>query len=69
MGKSADEIKKLRTQKPEIRNAQREAALRESKARIKKEKADKAKAKQQVAKQAGGGKKDSKHINKGRGKR
>lgn len=50
MGKSADEIKKLKTQKPEIRSAQRDANLREVKERQKKEKAEKAKrAAQQAA--------------------
>jgi large subunit ribosomal protein L24e len=45
VGTSADDIKKLRTQKPELRSAQREAALRETKERNKAKKADKIKNK------------------------
>ena len=41
VGTSADDIKKLRTQKPELRSAQREAALRETKERNKAKKAEK----------------------------
>ena len=41
----ADDIKKLRTQKPELRSAQREAALRETKERNKAKKAEKIKNK------------------------
>jgi len=66
MGKSADDIRKLKQQKPEIRSAQREAALREIKDRQKVEKEKKQKAKAAVAaqqKQAGGGK-ASKGFNK-----
>mmetsp|Transcript_3232 Transcript_3232/g.10700 ORF Transcript_3232/g.10700 Transcript_3232/m.10700 type:complete len:138 (-) Transcript_3232:999-1412(-) len=65
MGKSADEIKKLKAQKPEIRSAQREAALREVKDR---QKADKAKKMQQKASTTQGGKpnvpKQTKAFNK-----
>ncbi|EGB10059.1 hypothetical protein AURANDRAFT_7695, partial [Aureococcus anophagefferens] len=45
VGTSADDIKKLRTQKPELRSAQREAALRETKERNKAKKAEKIKNK------------------------
>ena len=45
VGTSADDIKKLRTQKPELRSAQREAALRETKDRNKAKKAEKIKNK------------------------
>ena len=45
VGTSADDIKKLRTQKPELRSAQREAALRETKERNKAKKVEKIKNK------------------------
>ena len=45
VGTSADDIKKLRTQKPGLRSAQREAALRETKERNKAKKAEKIKNK------------------------
>ena len=61
VGTSADDIKKLRTQKPELRSAQREAALRETKER---NKAKKAAAK----KNEGGGKAKSFQKTKGFGK-
>ena len=45
VGTSADEIKKLRNQKPELRSAAREAALKEVKTRSKEKKAEKVKSK------------------------
>lgn len=56
VGTSADDIKKMRNQKPETRNAQREAALKNAKERVKAAKADKAaKQKAAAAQQAKGG--------------
>ena len=52
VGTSAEDIKKLRTQKPEIRSAQREAAMREVKERAKEKKAAKQKAKASQPKQS-----------------
>lgn len=50
VGTSADEIKKLRNMKPEMRSAQREAALREVKERAKAAKQAKQTAKAAAAK-------------------
>ena len=61
VGTSADDIKKLRAQKPEMRSAQREAALREVKDRNKAKKAEKSKAKQQQAGKASKGMKQAKN--------
>lgn len=52
VGTSAEDIKKLRTQKPELRSAQREAALNEVKTRNKAKKVEKIKAKASAAKNA-----------------
>ena len=52
VGTSAEDIKKFRTQKPEIRSAQREAAMREVKERAKEKKAAKQKAKASQPKQS-----------------
>jgi len=69
IGTSADEIKKLRTQKPEIRSAQRDAALLEAKSRAKAQKAEKAKVKASQQAKAAGPKGGSKMANKARGKK
>lgn len=50
VGTSADDIKKLRMQKPELRSAQREAALREVKDRNKEKKTEKIKSKAAASK-------------------
>ena len=50
--KKNEDIKKLRTQKPEIRSAQREAAMREVKERAKEKTAAKQKAKASQPKQS-----------------
>ncbi|KAJ8614119.1 hypothetical protein CTAYLR_004615 [Chrysophaeum taylorii] len=65
VGTSADDIKKLRNQKPEVRSAQREAALREVKERSKANKAEKAKQKAAAAQaKANVSSKSSKGYNK-----
>mmetsp|Transcript_1193 Transcript_1193/g.3567 ORF Transcript_1193/g.3567 Transcript_1193/m.3567 type:complete len:157 (-) Transcript_1193:153-623(-) len=64
VGTSADDIKKLRNQKPEIRSAQRDAALREVKERAKAAKAEKAKQKMAQQAKAGGAAKSTKGFNK-----
>jgi large subunit ribosomal protein L24e len=68
VGASLEVINKRRQEKPEVRQASREAAIREVKERAKKAKADKAKAASKAA-PAGGKQQAPAAKNIGRGKR
>jgi large subunit ribosomal protein L24e len=67
VGASLEVINKRRAEKPEVRQASREAAIREVKERAKKAKAEKAKAAAQQSKAGGGKAPAPKAV--GRGKR